>query len=109
MRLPFTSTFLLFVATSLPAFSQEPNEAVRIFPLRQLVGDRYETLACWDFKNKLYLVRKDGLFGLIDAQGKELVVPEYNAFYFEYENMMKLSANTHTNFKSNKNKYQVNL
>ncbi|MBP6827183.1 MAG: WG repeat-containing protein [Saprospiraceae bacterium] len=82
MRLPFTSTFLLFVATSLPAFSQEPNEAVRIFPLRQLVGDRYETLACWDFKNQLYLVRENGLFGLIDAQGKELVVPEYNAFYF---------------------------
>lgn len=78
MRLPFTVTLTLWFVASITVFAQEPNEKVRVFPLRQLVGDRYETLVSWDIKNQLYRVRKNGLYGLIDAQGREIVPPEYD-------------------------------
>ena len=70
--------YLSLISTNTPAFSQSPKEAASMYQLRQTVGNRYETIEDVDFQKQFYRVRKNGLYGLIDAHGNEVAATVYD-------------------------------
>ena len=70
--------YLSLISTNTPAFSQSPKEAANMYQLRQTVGNRYETIEDVDFQKQFYRVRKNGLYGLIDAHGNEVAATVYD-------------------------------